>query len=120
MCFSVMPQTREHIVLAKQIGIEHIVVFINKCDTVDDEMIELVEMEVREELSTYGYDGDEIPVIAGSALCEIENTQPELGRERILELIEAVDTNVPEPERNPDEPLFMSIETVLINCIKLY
>jgi len=108
----VMPQTREHIVLAKQIGIEHIVVFINKCDTVDDEMIELVEMEVREELSMYGYDGDEIPVIAGSALCEIENTQPELGRERILELIEAVDTNVPEPERNPDEPLFMSIETV--------
>ena len=77
-------------------------------------------MEVREELSTYGYDGDEIPVIAGSALCEIENTQPELGRERILELIEAVDTNVPEPERNPDEPLFMSIETVLNNCIKLY
>ena len=115
-----MPQTREHIVLAKQIGIEHIVVFINKCDTVDDEMIELVEMEVREELSTYGYDGDEIPVIAGSALCEIENTQPELGRERILELIEAVDTNVPEPERNPDEPLFMSIETVLNNCFKLY
>ena len=107
-----MPQTREHIVLAKQIGIEHIVVFINKCDTVDDEMIELVEMEVREELSMYGYDGDEIPVIAGSALCEIENTQTELGRERILELIEAVDTNVPEPERNPDEPLFMSIETV--------
>jgi len=108
----VMPQTREHIVLAKQIGIEHIVVFINKCDTVDEEMIELVEMEVREELSTYGYDGDEVPVIAGSALCEIENTNPELGREKILELINCVDENIPVPERNPDEPLFMSIESV--------
>ena len=121
-----MPQTREHIVLAKQIGIEHIIVFINKCDTgsfrhffpilwffsVDEEMIELVEMEVREELSTYGYNGDEIPVIAGSALCEIENKQPELGRERILELVNAIDTHVPEPERNPDEPFFMPIETV--------
>jgi len=98
--------------LAKQIGIEHIIVFINKCDTVDEEMIELVEMEVREELSTYGYDGDEIPVIAGSALCEIENKQPELGRERILELVNAIDNHVPEPERNPDEPFFMPIETV--------
>ena len=75
-------------------------------------MIELVEMEVREELSTYGYDGDEIPVIAGSALCEIENKQPELGRERILELVNAIDNHVPEPERNPDEPFFMPIETV--------
>ena len=75
-------------------------------------MIELVEMEVREELSTYGYDGDEVPVIAGSALCEIENTNPELGREKILELINCVDENIPVPERNPDEPLFMSIESV--------
>lgn len=75
-------------------------------------MIELVEMEVREELSTYGYDGDSIPVICGSALCEIENTNPELGREKILELMEAVDQAVPLPERNPDEPFFMAIESV--------
>jgi len=108
----VMPQTREHIVLAKQIGIENLVCFINKCDTVDEEMIELVEMEVREELSTYGYDGDDIPVICGSALCEIENSNPELGREKILELMEAVDQSVPVPERNPDEPFFMAIESV--------
>ena len=79
---------------------------------VDEEMIELVEMEVREELSTYGYDGDNIPVICGSALCEIENTNPELGREKILELMEAVDQAVPLPERNPDEPFFMAIESV--------
>lgn len=69
----VMPQSREHIVLAKQIGVKHLVVFINKCDTVDEEMIELVEMEIREELTNCGFDGDEIPVVCGSALCEIEN-----------------------------------------------
>jgi len=108
----VMPQTREHIVLAKQIGIEHLVVFINKCDTVDEEMIELVEMEVREELSMYGYDGDEVSVICGSALCELQNKSPELGRERILELINAVDENVPTPVRNTNDPFFMSIESV--------
>ena len=79
---------------------------------VDEEMIELVEMEVREELSTYGYDGDNIPVICGSALCEIENKNPELGREKILELMSAVDEAVPLPERNPDEPFFMAIESV--------
>ena len=68
-----MPQSREHIVLAKQIGVKHLVVFINKCDTVDEEMIELVEMEIREELTNCGFDGDAIPVVCGSALCEIEN-----------------------------------------------
>jgi len=108
----VMPQTREHIVLAKQIGIPQLIVFVNKCDTVDEEMIELVEMEVREELSAYGYDGDEATVICGSALSEIENKNTELGREKILELMAAVDSQFELPQRDMNEPFFMSIESV--------
>jgi len=108
----VMPQTREHIVLAKQVGVKHLVVFINKCDTVDEEMIELVEMEIREELTACGFDGDNASVIPGSALCEIENKQPEIGREAILKLMEAVDSDIPVPERNLDEPLLMPIENL--------
>jgi len=108
----VMPQSKEHIVLAKQIGVQHLIVFINKCDTVDEEMIELVEMEIREELTNCGFDGDAIPVICGSALCEIENKQPELGRERIVELMAAVDESIPVPERDTNVPFLMPIENL--------
>jgi len=108
----VMPQSREHIVLAKQIGVNHLVVFINKCDTVDEEMIELVEMEIREELSNCGFDGDEIPVICGSALCEIENKDPKLGREAIQQLMSCIDEHIPVPERDLNEPFLMPIENL--------
>jgi len=108
----VMPQSREHIVLAKQIGVKHLVVFINKCDTVDEEMIELVEMEIREELTNCGFDGDEIPVVCGSALCEIENKQQDLGREKIVELMAAVDEAIPVPERDLNVPFLMPIENL--------
>ena len=83
--------------------------FINKCDTVDEEMIELVEMEIREELTNCGFDGDAIPVICGSALCEIENKQPELGRERIVELMAAVDESIPVPERDTNVPFLTTV-----------
>jgi len=108
----VMPQSKEHIVLAKQIGVQHLIVFINKCDTVDEEMIELVEMEIREELTNCGFDGDAIPVICGSALCEIESKQPELGRERIVELMAAVDEVIPVPQRDTNVPFLMPIENL--------
>lgn len=108
----VMPQSREHIVLAKQIGVNHLIVFINKCDTVDEEMIELVEMEIREELTNCGFDGDEIPVICGSALCEIENKQLDIGREKIKELMAAIDEHIPVPERDTNEPFLMPIESL--------
>jgi len=106
-----MPQTREHILLAKQVGIPNLVVFMNKCDLVDDEeLLELVEMEVRELLSEYGYDGDEIPIVRGSALAAAEGKDPEMGAERILELMETVDGTIPEPERDMDKDFLMSIE----------
>lgn len=106
-----MPQTREHILLAKQVGIPNLVVFLNKCDLVDDEeLLELVEMEVRELLSQYGYDGDEIPIIRGSALAAAEGKDPEMGSERIMELMGAVDETIPEPERVLDKDFLMSIE----------
>ena len=98
--------------LAKQIGVQHLIVFINKCDTVDDEMIELVEMEIREELTSCGFDGDEIPVICGSALCELENKQPELGRDRLVELMAAVDDHIPVPVRDMNEPFLLPIENL--------
>merc|ERR1711997_422022 len=105
-----MPQTREHILLTQQLGCKHIIVYVNKCDVADEEMIELVEMEIRELLSEYGLDGDNIPIVKGSALAAIDDKNPELGKNSILELMEAVDTNVPDPERSFDTPFFLPVE----------
>ena len=108
-----MPQTREHILLARQVGVPALVVFLNKCDMVDDpELLELVEMEVRELLSSYEFPGDDIPIIKGSALCALEGKNPELGHDAILELMEAVDDYIPQPERATDRPFLMPIEDV--------
>ena len=108
-----MPQTREHILLARQVGVPALVVFLNKCDMVDDEeLLELVELEVRELLSSYNFPGDTIPVIRGSALCALENSNEELGRQAILKLMEAVDSYIPQPERARDLPFIMPIEDV--------
>lgn len=107
-----MPQTREHLVLAKQIGIEHIVVFINKVDAADKEMVELVEMEVRELLTEMGYKGDTIPVIKGSALCALEGKDPEIGANAIMELLDAVDNHIPTPIRDLDKPFLLPVESV--------
>ncbi len=108
-----MPQTREHILLARQVGVPAIVVFLNKCDMVDDpELLELVEMEVRELLSKYKFPGDTIPIIRGSALAALENKDPKMGHDAILELMKAVDTFIPQPERPKDKPFLMPIEDV--------
>ena len=108
-----MPQTREHLLLARQVGVQRIVVFVNKVDAIEDpEMLELVEMEMRELLSHYGFEGDETPVIMGSALCAMENKRPEIGQEKIDELLEAVDTWIPTPDRALDQPFLMSVEDV--------
>ncbi|XP_066594437.1 elongation factor Tu-like [Prorops nasuta] len=107
-----MPQTREHLILAKQIGVKHLVVFINKVDAADKEMIELVEMEIRELLSELGFDGENIPFISGSALCALEGKDPEVGALSISKLLEAVDTYIPTPERDLTKPFFMPIEGV--------
>ncbi|XP_034940890.1 elongation factor Tu-like [Chelonus insularis] len=108
----VMPQTKEHLLLAKQIGIKHLVVFINKIDAADAEMGELVEMEVRELLTEMGYDGDNIPMIKGSALCALEGEKPEIGENAVLELLKAVDSYIPTPERDLDKPFLMPVESV--------
>src|SRR5690606_33974726 len=106
-----MPQTREHILLSRQVGVRYIVVFLNKCDLVDDEeLLELVEMEVRELLSTYDFPGDDTPVIRGSALRALEGD--EKWEAKIIELAEALDTYIPEPERDIDKPFSMPIEDV--------
>jgi len=108
-----MPQTREHILLAKQVGIPNLVVFLNKCDMVDDEeLLELVEMEIRELLDFYEFNGDDTPIIRGSALAAAEGRDPELGNDRVLELMEACDENIPEPTRDLDKPFLMPIEDV--------
>ena len=108
-----MPQTREHILLARQVGVPSLVVFLNKADMVDDEeLLELVEMEVRELLSSYDFPGDDIPVVKGSALAAVEGTNDDLGRKAILELMAAVDESVPQPERDVDRPFLMPIEDV--------
>uniref|UniRef100_A0A1L8ED39 Elongation factor Tu n=1 Tax=Haematobia irritans TaxID=7368 RepID=A0A1L8ED39_HAEIR len=107
-----MPQTREHLLLAKQIGINHIVVFINKVDAADQEMVDLVEMEIRELLSEMGYDGDNIPVIKGSALCALEGKSPEIGSEAILKLLHEVDNFIPTPARELDKPFLLPVENV--------
>ena len=108
-----MPQTREHILLARQVGVPALVVFMNKVDMVDDpELLELVEMEVRELLTSYQFPGDTIPIIKGSALAALEGKTPEIGRDAILRLMEAVDTYIPQPERPIDQPFLMPIEDV--------
>ena len=108
-----MPQTREHILLARQVGVPALVVFMNKVDMVDDpELLELVELEVRELLSSYNFPGDDIPIVKGSALCALEDRNPEIGRLAILELMKAVDAYIPQPERPVDKPFLMPIEDV--------
>jgi elongation factor Tu len=108
-----MPQTKEHILLARQVGVPSIVVFMNKVDMVDDpEILELVELEVRELLSKYEFPGDDTPIIKGSALMALEDKRPEIGREAILELMRAVDEYIPQPERPLDRPFLMPIEDV--------
>jgi elongation factor Tu len=108
-----MPQTREHILLARQVGVPSLVVYMNKIDMVDDpELIELVELEVRELLSSYDFPGDDIPVIKGSALCALEGREPEIGEKSIDELMDAVDAYIPQPERAKDRPFLMPIEDV--------
>jgi len=108
-----MPQTREHILLARQVGVPALVVFMNKVDMVDDpELLELVELEVRELLSLYKFDGDNIPIIKGSALMALEDKSPELGEQAVLELMAAVDKYIPQPERPMDRPFLMPIEDV--------
>jgi len=108
-----MPQTREHILLARQVGVPALVVFLNKVDQVDDpELLELVEMEVRELLSSYQFPGDDIPIIKGSALVTLEDGDAAIGEDRVLELMEAVDTYIPQPERPVDRPFLMPIEDV--------
>jgi len=108
-----MPQTREHILLARQVGVPALVVFLNKCDMVDDaELIDLVEMEVRELLSKYDFPGDKIPIVRGSAVCALEGKQPELGHDAILKLMAAVDEYIPTPARPKDKPFLMPVEDV--------
>jgi elongation factor Tu len=108
-----MPQTREHILLARQVGVPALVVYLNKIDLVDDpELVELVEMELRELLSFYEFPGDDIPIVKGSALCALEGTKPELGHDSILELMKAVDAYIPQPVRATDRPFLMPIEDV--------
>ena len=108
-----MPQTREHILLARQVGVPAIVVFMNKVDMVDDaELLELVEMEIRELLSSYQFPGDDIPVVKGSAKVALENGDTTIGRDAILALMEAVDAYIPQPERPKDKPFLMPIEDV--------
>ncbi len=107
-----MPQTREHILLARQVGVPYIVVFLNKCDMVDDdELLELVEMEVRELLDEYEFPGDDTPIIRGSALKALEDSDGEWG-DKIIELFEAVDTYIPQPERETDKAFLMPVEDV--------
>ena len=108
-----MPQTREHILLARQVGVPALVVFLNKVDQVDDaELLELVEMEVRELLSEYEFPGDDIPIVAGSALAAMEGRDPEIGENKIKELMAAVDEYIPQPARDIDKPFLMPIEDV--------
>ncbi len=108
-----MPQTREHILLARQVGVPALVVFMNKVDQIDDaELLDLVEMEIRELLSSYQYPGDEIPIVKGSALAAVEGKNPEIGEKKILELMAAVDAYIPTPVRDIDKPFLMPVEDV--------
>jgi elongation factor Tu len=108
-----MPQTREHILLARQVGVPALVVYLNKVDMVDDpELLELVELEVRELLSSYQFPGDDIPIIKGSALCALEDREPDMGEKSIMELMDAVDSYIPQPVRATDRPFLMPVEDV--------
>jgi len=108
-----MPQTREHILLARQVGVPSLVVFLNKVDQVDDpELLELVEMEVRELLSKYDFPGDDIPIIKGSALAALDGSNEEIGKKKIFELMEAIDSYIPQPERAKDKPFLLPVEDV--------
>jgi elongation factor Tu len=108
-----MPQTREHILLARQVGVPYIVVYLNKADMVDDpELLELVELEIRELLSSYDFPGDDIPIITGSALKALEGEKSELGEDSIYRLMDAVDSYIPQPERAVDKPFLMPVEDV--------
>jgi elongation factor Tu len=108
-----MPQTREHILLARQVGVPALVVFLNKCDMVDDpELLDLVEMEVRELLSSYSFPGDDIPIIRGSALMALEDKDKAMGHDAVMALMKAVDESIPQPERPIDKPFLMPIEDV--------
>jgi elongation factor Tu len=108
-----MPQTREHILLARQVGVPALVVYLNKVDMVDDpELLELVEMEVRELLSSYQFPGDKIPIVRGSALAALEGRDPEVGKQSVLQLMAAVDDYIPQPDRPKDQPFLMPIEDV--------
>jgi elongation factor Tu len=108
-----MPQTREHILLARQVGVPALVVFMNKVDQVDDEeLLELVELEIRELLSSYDFPGDDIPIVKGSALAAMEDRDEEIGKNAIIELMAAVDAYIPQPERPKDQPFLMPIEDV--------
>ena len=107
-----MPQTREHILLARQVGVPALVVFLNKMDLADPELVELVELELRELLSSYNFPGDDIPIVKGSAVCALEDKQPEIGRDAILQLMAAVDSYIPQPERAVDGAFLMPIEDV--------
>ena len=109
-----MPQTREHILLARQVGVPSIVVFLNKADMVDDpELVELVELEVRELLSKYEFPGDDCPIIVGSAVKALEGDQSEIGEPAILKLMEAVDAFIPTPARDVDKPFLMPVEDTM-------
>ena len=108
-----MPQTREHILLARQVGVPALVVYMNKVDMVDDpELLDLVELEVRELLSKYEFAGDTIPIVRGSALCALEDRDPDKGKNSILELMKQVDAHIPQPERPKDQPFLMPVEDV--------
>ncbi|RKF57480.1 Elongation factor Tu, mitochondrial [Golovinomyces cichoracearum] len=108
-----MPQTREHLLLARQVGVQKIVVFVNKIDALEDpEMLELVEMEMRDLLTSYGFEGDQTPIILGSALCALEGRQPEIGDQMIDKLLSSVDEWIPTPKRDLDKPFLMSVEDV--------
>ena len=123
-----MPQTREHLLLARQVGIKNLVVFVNKIDMVEDaDMFELVEMEMQELLQLYGFDADATPIVMGSALCALEGKRPDIGAERIQALLDAVDTTIPVPPRDMDKPFLMPIEdvfsvsgrgTVITGCVE--
>jgi elongation factor Tu len=108
-----MPQTREHLLLASQVGIKKLVVFINKVDQVDDkEMLELVDMEMRDLLSTYGFDGENTPIVSGSALAALEGRDPEIGQQAVMKLMESVDSWLDMPPRDLDKPFLMPVEDV--------
>lgn len=107
-----MPQTREHILLAKQIGIQNVIIYINKVDAADEEMAELVELEMRDLMTEMGYDGESLPVIRGSALCALKDEDPKIGVDSINNLLNTVDKFIPTPERDLDKPFVMPIENV--------